>query len=365
MKYLLWYLSVFCYYYISIYSEALLIKLLFFNFSSRLTFTTKCFYMFMMPYTNITTIKYFIITGFPGLPSKYYGLVSILLLFILLAIMFGNALILALILYERTLHKPRYLIFFHLAMTDIIFGLVTLPKTIGIYWWNDMISSFGSCFTQMYFVHSLGAIHSLILLIMALDRFTAICFPFRYPAMITNKTISIACNLCWAVTFIRMLGIVLHALSLPYCNLNIITHCYCEHLSITQLGCGENVVYVKRVALGNALVSLLFPLSFIIFSYFSIIIAVLKMPHTEKRHKVLSTCAPQILTTCLYYVPRCFVYLSHNLKMSYSIDVRIAITMMYSLIPAVVNPLIYCFKTKDIKEALFKRFKNKRLNILN
>lgn len=317
----------------------------------------------MMKYTNITTIKYFIVTGFPGLPPEYYGPVSALLLLIFLAIVFGNAFILAVIMYERTLHKPTYWIFFHLAMTDIVFGIVTLPKIIAIYWWNDMISAFETCFTQMYLVHSLGAIHSLILLIMALDRFIAIWFPFRYPLVITNKSISIACSLCWVITFIRMLGIVLHALSLPYCNLNIITQCYCDHISITQLGCGENVVYVKNVALANALVSLLVPLTFIIFSYFSIIIAVLKMSHTERRHTVLSTCAPQIFITCLYYVPRCFVYLAHNLGFSLSTDARIVITMMYSLIPAVVNPVIYCFKTKDIKEVLMQRFKNRKVSI--
>ncbi|XP_035535515.1 LOW QUALITY PROTEIN: olfactory receptor 52B2-like [Morone saxatilis] len=316
-----------------------------------------------MKYTNITTIKEFIITGFPGLPPEYYGPVSALLLLIFLGIVVGNSFILAVILYERTLHKPTYVIFFHLAMTDISFGIVTLPKIIAIYWWNDMTSSFGACFTQMYFVHSLGAVNSLILLIMTLDRFVAIWFPFRYPVAITNKTVFIACSVCWVVTFIRMLGLVLHALTLPYCNLNIITQCYCDHISITQLGCGENVAYVKTVALVNALISLLVPLSFIIFSYFSIIIAVVKMSHSERRHKVLSTCAPQIFITCLYYVPRCFVYLAHNLGFSLSNDARIVNTMMYSLIPAVVNPIIYCFKTKEIKKALIQRFRNRKVSI--
>lgn len=319
--------------------------------------------MYIMKYTNITTIKDFIITGFPGLPPEYYGAVSVLLLLVFLAIVVGNGFISAVIMCERSLHKPTYLIFFHLAMTDIAFCIVTLPKIIARYWWNDMISSFGACFTQMYFVHALGAIHSLILLIMALDRFVAIWFPFRYSIAITNKTVSIACCLCWVATFIRMMGIVLHASTLPYCNLNIITQCYCDHLSITQLGCGENVKYVKTVALINAMVSLLVPLGFIIFSYLSIILAVLKMSHTENRHKVMSTCAPQIFITCLYYVPRCFVYLSNYLGFRLGTDARIVIIMMYSLIPAVVNPVIYCFKTKGIKEALIQRFKNRKVSI--
>ncbi|XP_038548449.1 olfactory receptor 52B2-like [Micropterus salmoides] len=316
-----------------------------------------------MQHINITNIKHFIITGFPGLPPDYYGPVSVLLLLIFLAIVVGNAFILAVIMFERTLHKPTYFIFFYLAMIDMAFGIVTLPKIIAVYWWNDRITSFDACFTQMYFVHALGASQSLILLVMALDRFVAIWFPFRYPAVITNKAVSITCSLCWVVTFIRMLGLVLHALTLPYCNQNIITQCYCDHISVTQLGCGENVAYVKSVALVNSLLTLLVPLTFIIFSYVSIIIAVLKMSHTERHHKVLSTFAPQIFITCLYYVPRCFVYLAHYLGYSFSTDARIVITMLYSLIPPVVNPMIYCFKTKDIKEALMQRFKNRKVSI--
>lgn len=327
----------------------------------HLIFIDRLFF-FIMKYTNITTIKDFIITGFPGLPPKYYGPVSALLLFVLLAIVIGNAFISAVILFERTLHKPTYMIFFHLAMTDIIFSTVTLPKVIARYWWNDMITSFGACFTQMYFVHALGAIHSLILLIMALDRFVAIWLPFRYPITFTNKTVSIACSTCWIVTFIRMTGVVLHALTLPYCDQNVILQCYCDHISITKLGCGDSVAYVNTVALGMAMLGLLGPLTFIIFSYFSIIIAVLKMTATERRYKVLSTCAPQIFITCLYYVPRCFVYLANHLGYRVGTDARVVITMMYSLVPAIVNPVIYCFKTKDIKEALIQRFKSRKVS---
>ncbi|XP_034556397.1 olfactory receptor 52Z1-like [Notolabrus celidotus] len=316
-----------------------------------------------MKYTNITTIDHFNVIGFPGLKPEYYGPASALLLFIFLSIVIGNGFILAVIVYVRTLHKPTYLIFSHLAMSDIIFGTVTLPKIIARYWWNDVTTLFGACFTQMYFVHSLGAIHSLILLIMALDRFIAISFPFQYPIVMTNKSASISCILCWVLTFIRMMGIVLHAYTLPYCDQNIIIQCYCDHISVTQLGCGdEEVAYVKYVAFVNAMISLLVPLTFIIVSYFSVIIVLLKMSQAEGRHKALSTCAPQIFITFLYYVPRCFVYIAHQLGFKFTPDVRIAITMMYSLIPAAVNPIIYCLKTKDIKEALMHRLQNRKIH---
>ncbi|XP_047450469.1 olfactory receptor 52E8-like [Mugil cephalus] len=315
-----------------------------------------------MKYMNVTNIKDFIITGFPGLLPEYYGPVSVLLLFVFLCIVFGNAFVLFIIVREQTLHKAAYLIFFHLAMTDIMFGTVTLPKIIARYWWNDMISSFEACFVQMYFVHSLGAVHSLILLMMALDRFVSIWFPFRYPVLFTNKNVSIACSLCWILTFIRLAGIVFHATTLPYCDHNVIMQCYCDHISITRLGCGDGGAYVQHVSFANAMVTLMVPLTFIILSYFSIIIAVLRISHSERRHKVLSTCAPQLFITCIYYVPRCFVYIANNLGYSFSPLARIVITMMYSLIPAVVNPLIYCFKITEIKNALKRRFDNGKVS---
>ncbi|KAF7218477.1 olfactory receptor 52B2-like [Nothobranchius furzeri] len=316
-----------------------------------------------MKYSNVTNIKDFIITGFPGLPPEYNGLVSVILLFVFLAIVFGNIFILGVIAGERSLHKPTYLIFFHLSLTDILFGIVTLPKIIARYWWDDMRCSFGACFTQMYFVHTLGAVHSLILLMMALDRFIAIWFPFQYPILLTNKTVSISCSLCWIFTSIRIMGIVLHALTLPYCDLNIIKHCYCEHISITKLACGDEVAYVKWVSFINAMITLLVPLTFIICSYFLIIIAVLKLSLTGQHHKVLSTCAPQIFITCLYYVPRCFNYLTDNLGFRFSLDAQIILAMMYSLIPAAVNPVIYCFRTMKIKKALMQRFKNRKVSL--
>ncbi|XP_074496787.1 olfactory receptor 2AT4-like [Sebastes fasciatus] len=310
-----------------------------------------------------TTIKEFTILGFPGLDPTYYGPVSSLLFFTYLVILVGNIFILVFVGVERQLYKPTYLIFCHLAMNDLLFGTVTLPKMISRYWWDDKIISFDACFTQMYFVHSLGAIHSLILLIMALDRFIAICFPLKYPVLITNNIISLACGLSWIGTFLRMMAVVLHALTLPYCNSNIIVQCYCDHISITNLASGGNVKYVQTVAVVLAMFSLLVPLSFIFFSYISIFVVVLKITNMEGRYKTLSTCTPQLLISCLYYLPRCFVYIANTVGFSFSLDVRILLILLYSLLPCAVNPIIYCLKTKDMKDILMKRLLNVKVGI--
>ncbi|XP_076002336.1 olfactory receptor 52K1-like [Genypterus blacodes] len=311
--------------------------------------------------TNITTITNFVMIGFPGLERKYYGPVSALLFFTYLFILVGNLFVITIVGFERRFQKPTYLIHWNLAMTDLLFGTVTLPRIISRYWWDNKIVSFSACFVQMYFVHSLGAIHSLILLIMALDRFTAICLPLRYPVFITNKRISIACGLSWIGTFLRMMIVVFHALTLPYCDSNIIVQCYCDHSSITKLGCGDGVKFVKDVALGFAMFSLLLPVIFILFSYISIFLVVLRMRNIDGRSKALSTCTPQIFITCLYYLPRCFIYIAGNAGYTFSLNIRIIIILFYSLFPAIVNPIIYCFKMKDIKD--FLRGKLKRVQV--
>lgn len=304
--------------------------------------------------TNVTRIKHFFILGFPGLSSEYYGPVSALLFIIFLAIAVGNIFILVFVKCERSLHKPTYLIFCHLALTDLVFGTVTLPKIISKYWFDDSFISFYGCFAQMYFVHFIGAAHSFILMVMALDRFIAICAPLRYTVLFTNNTVSVLCGISWFMPLSWMVGIVLDALTLPFCNSNIIVQCYCDHIAITMLGC-ENVQEVQVVAFGLAMFSLLVPLGFIIFSYFIIIVAVMRMSSSESRIKSLSTCTPQLLITFLYYMPRCFVYLANNVGFTFSGPVRIVVVMLYSLLPAAVNPIIYCFKTKDIKENLKKK----------
>uniref|UniRef100_A0A8C9YCX8 Olfactory receptor 52E8-like n=1 Tax=Sander lucioperca TaxID=283035 RepID=A0A8C9YCX8_SANLU len=309
------------------------------------------------------TIYYFIILGFPGLDPRYYGLVSTLLFFTYMAIVVGNIFILVFVGVERYLHKPTYLIFFHMAMNDLLFGTVTLPKMISRYWRDDKIISFGACFTQMYFVHSLGAIQSLLLLIMSLDRFIAVCFPLKYPVLLTNNTVSMACGLSWIGTFLRMMAVIYHALTLPYCNSNIIVQCYCDHTSVTKLGCGEDVKYVQTVAVGLAMFSLLLPLSFILFSFISIFVVVFRIGNAEGRSKTLSTCTPQLVICCLYYMPRCFVYLANYIGFSFSLDIRILLILLYSLLPCAVNPIIYCFKTKYIKDILMKRLKNAKVGM--
>ncbi|XP_023656102.1 olfactory receptor 2AT4-like [Paramormyrops kingsleyae] len=305
---------------------------------------------------NATKVTEFIILGFPGLQPSYFGLISVVLLFVYLAIVGGNSFILTVIVIERNLQKPTYLLYCNLAMSDLIFATTTLPKVIARYLAEDKIISFNACFLQMFIIHVLGGFNSWLLMIMALDRYVAICNPLRYQALIKNSTILILCGICWLISLIWMTNSLIHSVSLPYCNSNVIVQCYCDHISVTSLAC-ENAKEVQVINLSVAILVWLAALIFIIFSYISIILSVMKTASSDGRYKILSTCSPQLFIICLHYIPRCFVYIANTINLNFSADFRILMIMLYSVFPPMVNPLIYCLKTKEIKDTLVRRWK--------
>uniref|UniRef100_A0A674AQ51 Olfactory receptor n=1 Tax=Salmo trutta TaxID=8032 RepID=A0A674AQ51_SALTR len=276
---------------------------------------------------NHSLVTEFVIVGFPGLQPEFYGLASAVLLIVYCCTLIGMLLFLSCLQLNNILHKPMQ---------------------------GQFLSSV--VFLQMYLVHYFGSVTSFLLLIMALDRYVAICFPLRYPMIIKNSTIHILNATAWIVAKACPLMMVIRAYPLPYCDSNTILQCFCDHISITKLACTDRVPY-SFPAFVTAMVVLLGPLVFIIFSYCSIIVAVLEIASPQGRLKTLSTCSGQLIIIALYYLPRCFIYLSSNIGIIFSTDLRIVIIMLYSLLPPMINPLIYCFKTKDIKQTLMKRFK--------
>ncbi|XP_045928785.1 olfactory receptor 13C2-like [Micropterus dolomieu] len=313
-----------------------------------------------MPQGNHSTVTEFILTGFPGLHPEYQGFASVVLFLVYFLTLTGNATVLFLFATDRSLHKPMYYIILNLSACDILFSTTTLPKIISKYWFQSGTISFTACFVQMYFVHYLGTVNSYILFLMALDRYLAICHPLRYPLVLKNSTIQILSISAWVVAKAGPLMLVIRAYPLPYCASNIINQCYCDHIGITMLACTDRASF-GFPALVFAMVTLLGPLAFIIFSYGSIIITVFKIANVQGRLKSLSTCSTQLIIISLYYLPRCFVYLASNVGITFSADVRIVIIMLYSLCPPMINPLIYCLRAKDMRESLWKQFNRKTI----
>ncbi|KAG9264652.1 olfactory receptor 2AT4-like [Astyanax mexicanus] len=295
----------------------------------------------------------FVIVGFPGLHSRYYSLVSALMFLVYVCILLGNGTFLLLFAREKRLRKPMYYILINLAVCDVLFSTTTLPKIISRYWFSDGYVSFTGCFVQMYFVHLFGLVNGLILAVMAFDRYVAVCNPLRYANIVKDSTILMLCVVAWMIPQSCVLMLVIRAYPLPYCAANTIIQCYCDHVAITKLACTDRTPY-GFPGFVFAMVLLITPLSFILFSYTSIITAVLRISTNQERLKAFSTCSSQLIIIALYFLPRCFNYMYPYIGISFNPDIQILIIMLYSHLPPMINPLIYCLRAKEVREALFK-----------
>ncbi|XP_076833411.1 olfactory receptor 2AT4-like [Brachyhypopomus gauderio] len=307
----------------------------------------------MDQHNNSTTITEFFMLGFPGLLAEYYTAVGLFLLFIYLTLVIGNIFMIAFVSYEKSLQKPCYLIFCNLAAVDFAFGTVTMPKLIAKYLLKDETLPFHACFVQMFFVHYLGSVASFTLLLMAADRFIAICNPLRYPALVTNHSTAIICLSIWVFPIPLPTAVVLKTIVEHFCESNVIAQCFCDHNSIVKLACGD-VAQVKLLNFSMAMTMLMGPLAFIIFSYIAIIITVLKITSVQAMYKTFSTCSLQLFVICIYYVPRCAAYIT-DIKIQMNISTRIMISIWYSLFPPLVNPVIFCFQTKQIRDVFMMK----------
>ncbi|XP_026229218.1 olfactory receptor 2A12-like [Anabas testudineus] len=309
---------------------------------------------------NYTRITEFVIVGFPSLQPEYFQLVAWFFFLFYVTTVVGNLLLVMVFAWEHSLQKPMYIIMVSLALSDIGFTTVAVPKLIARYWWNDGSLGFHTCLLQEHMIHYFGSLNSLILLSMALDRYLAICFPFRYPILMTNQTMTGLTLSCWVVAHIFPGIATIGFATMPFCGPNQIIHAFCETMSLTPLVCGDTSKQLGA-AYAGAMFILYVPLAFIIISYICIIISILRMANGQGRIKTFSTCATQGCIISIYYIPRFFVYSTPffpNLKMTP--DIRIATTLFYSLLPSLINPFIYCLRTNEIKMILRRWVQRKK-----
>uniref|UniRef100_A0A672Q787 G-protein coupled receptors family 1 profile domain-containing protein n=1 Tax=Sinocyclocheilus grahami TaxID=75366 RepID=A0A672Q787_SINGR len=273
---------------------------------------------------NICFIKEFVIVGFPGLLPHYYGLVSVLLFFVYVFTLVGNAVFLALFVITKSLQKPVYYCIINLVVCHVLFSTTTLPKIISRYRFQDGTISFMGCFLQMFFVHYFGSVTARLLAVMDIDRYAAICFPLHTAGLS-------CCNFLgsWLLGLIGPLMMTIRAYPLPYCASNSIVHFYSDHIAITTLACTDREEY-SYPAFIHAMIVLLGSLAVIFFSYCAIIVAVLRISSAQGWMKTFSTCSPQ-----------CFNYLSSNINIKFSTDF---------LLPPMINLLIYCLRTDEVKK---------------
>uniref|UniRef100_A0A8C6KKW5 Olfactory receptor n=1 Tax=Nothobranchius furzeri TaxID=105023 RepID=A0A8C6KKW5_NOTFU len=298
----------------------------------------------------------FIFRGFPELQT-YHLLLGFLFFFSYLSVLLGNSTLVFVIRRVQRLHSPMYLLICALCFVDILVVSTILPRMLlGLLFELNRISLAG-CLIQMFFTHFLSSVESTLLLAMALDRYVAICKPLRY-ADIVGSSMLLKLAL---FTLVRSVSIMATLVGLAgsqwFCGSNIIEHCYCDHMALVSLACDSTE---KSCAAGLAVIVCFVgaDIPIIFFSYMKILSVALQMTAaSEDRLKAFHTCSTHLMVIMCFYLVGSITFLSHNLNLRISKDANTIMGIMYILIPATVNPIIYGVRTKEIRHGFLRLFR--------
>ncbi|XP_067425904.1 olfactory receptor 52P1-like [Emydura macquarii macquarii] len=294
----------------------------------------------------------FILNGIPGLEAAHIW-ISIPFSTIYIISMLGNFMVLFVVSKEQTLHKPMFLLLCMLALTDIGLSTCVVPKALCIFWLNSKSITVDGCLTQTFFLNAVAVMHSAVLVIMAFDRYIAICDPLRYTTILTNARITKLglVGLIRAVLLILPMPLLLQRL--PFCGKSIIPHTYCEHIAVVKISCGDTRVN-RTYSLVISFVIIGSDLTLIGLSYGLIIRAVLRISSKRTHQKALNTCTAHICVMLMSYTTNLFSALTHRFGQGIAAHVHILLANLYLLVPPMLNPIIYGVKTKELREKVGK-----------
>ncbi|XP_076968275.1 olfactory receptor 51L1-like [Tamandua tetradactyla] len=303
-----------------------------------------------MVFYNSSAYRPFVLTGFPGLEASY-PMISVLFCALYLIALIGNSSILVVIWVEHSLHAPMYLFLSMLAMSDLGLCAATLPTLLQLFWFNVREIDFDACLTQMFFIHVFSLMESGILLTMAFDRYVAISNPLRYTTILTNATIvKVGLGLLLRAVAVIFPGPFLIK-RLNFCKANLLSHSYCLHPDIIKLACSD---YRINSIYGLIIILLTFGMDsvFILLSYLKILITVLFIASRKEQLKAFNTCVSHICAVLLVYVPMLGVSIIHRFGKHIPPVVHIIMGYVYLLVPPVLNPVVYCIKTREIRTCI-------------
>ncbi|XP_074994808.1 olfactory receptor 14C36-like [Calonectris borealis] len=272
-----------------------------------------------------------------------------LFLGIYLAALLGNGLIITAIACDNRLHTPMYFFLFNLSLLDLGCISTTFPKSMANSLWDTRAISYLGCAAQLFlFVLLIIAEYSL-LTIMAYDRYVAICKPLHYGTLLGSRACVHMAAAAWGSGFLTALLHTANTFSLPLCKGNAVDQFFCEIPPLLKLSCSHT--YLREV--GVIVLSACFVFGcflFIVVSYVQIFRAVLRIPSEQGRHKAFSTCIPHLAVVSLFVSTIIFAHLKPPSTSSPSLD--LVVTVLYSVVPPAVNPLIYSMRNKELKDAL-------------
>ncbi|XP_066486494.1 olfactory receptor 13G1-like [Tiliqua scincoides] len=297
---------------------------------------------------NRSAVSEFILVGLSRNP-ELQGLVFWLFITIYAVALTFNLLLVVTISTCRKLHTPMYFLLVNLSLVNLFCISIMTPKMLQMQLVHHKAITFRGCIAQVYlFIWALGT-EIVLLSFMAFDRYAAICHPLRY-TVIMRKEVCVAISV--GVWVGGMANSAVHTglvLQLSFCDSNIVNHFFCNLPPLLMLSCSdtslnETMVFVSDVliAIGSCALTLT--------SYGFILRTIIRIRSTEGKKKAFSTCSSHLLVVTFYFST--IIYTFTRPASIYSLDEDKMISLLYSVVPPVVNPIVYSLRNREVKEGL-------------
>ncbi|KAG9470129.1 hypothetical protein GDO78_018777, partial [Eleutherodactylus coqui] len=295
------------------------------------------------------TVKFFIV-GFSDVPDLQIPLFLFFLLVYLMTIM-GNMILILLISCSPTLNTPMYFFLCNLSALDIVYTTVTSPKLIYICATNDGSITFTGCVIQLFFFVAFWNTEYFLLTAMSYDRYVAVCKPLHYTMIMNQRLCTITAVGTWVGGMLGAIASTIVVSIATYSPSNELNHFYCDIKALEKAAISDTTsIQTVILVQGTLLVMTAFVLTLI--SYIYIISTILKIQSKMGKYKAFSTCASHLSVVSCFYILIFDLYFRP--KSAISLNQGKVLTVLYAYIIPLLNPVVYSFRNKDVKEAFKK-----------
>ncbi|KAM6448958.1 olfactory receptor 14A16-like [Liasis olivaceus] len=275
----------------------------------------------------------------------------VMFLFMYLIAIMGNVLLVITVALNCSLHTPMYFFLVNLSLSDICFISTTIPKSMDTSLTDNKVITFAGCAAQVFSVFTFAGSEIALLTIMAYDRFVAICHPLQYSLILNWDACVQMAAASWLTCMIHALLETVIVFRWEYCRSHSIEQLFCDIPQLQKISCTDTSSSRTLIFVTAVIVSLLC-CGIIFVSYGYIFSTVLKIQSIEGRHKTFSTCTPHLIVFFLFLSTALFSYMTPKSHLSHSVELLSAI--FYTVLPPLLNPIIYSFRNKNMKEAMLK-----------
>ncbi|XP_063785618.1 olfactory receptor 10A7-like [Pseudophryne corroboree] len=295
---------------------------------------------------NITSV---IILGFPNLENFKIPL-FLLLITIYSVTIPGNLLIVILFLLNKNLQTPMYFFITQLSFYDILLTTDILPNLLHIVLYGGCTMSFIGCIIQFYFFAISESSECLLLSVMSYDRYLAICHPLHYNSIINHRFCVKSVIIIWMLNLTMLVINAISMCSLHFCGPNTIDHFYCDFEPILQLSCTDtSVIHIQTLI--TSFIAIICTFALVMMSYTYIVFSILKIPSFTGRQKAFSTCSSHLMVVSIFYGTLIIIYMFPVRQLWI---MRKILSLFYTVVTPLLNPIIYTFRNKDFKVAFDK-----------